>query len=400
MPRFFYKVKDGQSKTIEGIVEATNVKHALSLLHEKGFFVVNIKEQSSKSFWHTLKPATISFHDLVHITRQLSTMITAGLSLDEALLILIQQTRKSGISTILKYIEEEVRSGKTFSGSLEKYPLIFPAVYIALVQAGEASGKLDVILGRLADNLEKTRDFRNRVKSALVYPSIVVTGMVIVAIIVMTIVVPRLTSLYKEFGISLPLPTQILIFVSSFLVKMWWLMIILLITVFVLFLRMRVTRFGRFILSTVSLNLPVFGNLVRQATLVEVTKTLGLLVDGGVPILTSLEIAQNATNNILYQDAFSQAAKRIEKGFPLSEPLMENKIFPSILGQMVAVGEHTGKLGDSLFKLSGYFEAEAETVVRNLTTLIEPLIMVVLGLGVGFLVLAVLLPIYSLTSKF
>lgn len=400
MARFIYKVKDGQSKTIEGIVEATNLKHALLLLHEKGFFVVNIKEQSNKVFWQILKPATISFHDLVHITRQLSTMITAGLTLDEALLILIQQTKKSGISTILKHIEEEVRSGKTFSGSLEKYPSVFPPVYISLVQAGEASGKLDVILSRLADNLEKTREFRTKVKGALVYPSIVMSGMVIVAIIVMTIVVPRLTSLYKEFGISLPLPTQILIFASLFLVKMWWLILILFIITFVLFLRMRTTKFGRFILSTISLNLPIFGNLIRQATLVEVTKTLGLLVDGGVPILTSLEIAQNATNNILYQDAFAQAAKRIEKGFPLSEPLMENKIFPAILGQMVAVGEHTGKLGDSLFKLSGYFEAEAEAVVRNLTTLIEPLIMVVLGLGVGFLVLAVLLPIYSLTSKF
>ena len=163
---------------------------------------------------------------------------------------------------------------------------------------------------------------------------------------------------------------------------------------------MRRSKYGQFIISTVVLMIPIFGPIIRQSTLVEITKTLALLIDGGVPILTSLEIAQNTTGNVIYRDAFMEAARKVEKGFPLSDPLLENKMMPTILGQMVAVGEHTGKLGDALNKLSVYFETEADSAVRTLTTMIEPLIMIVLGLGVGFLVMAVLLPIYSLTSKF
>lgn len=399
MSRFTYIVKDQEGITQKGIVEATSVNQASALLHERGFYIINIAKASTP-YTINFRKDGISFGDLVHFTRQLSTMITAGLTLVEALGVLHQQLSKPTLIKLISQIEDEVKGGQSLVDALEKHPKVFPPIYIALVRAGEATGKLDVILSRLADSLEKSRNFKSKVRGVLIYPTIVVSGMGIVSFIVMTVVVPRLTSLYKEFGVSLPLPTQILIAVSSFLLNFWMLIIILVIGGTAFFLKWRETKVGKYLIASVSLKLPIFGSLIRQATLVEVTRTLALLVDGGVPILTSLCIAQDATSNILYKDAFAESAKKVEKGFALSDPLGRNKLFPPILSQMVAVGEQTGKLGDSLYKLSNYFETEAESAIHTLTTALEPLIMIVLGLGVGFLVMAVLLPIYSLTSKF
>ncbi len=400
MARFTYTVKDTKGHAENGIVEAVSIKHAGALLHERGYFIIEIKPAEEAHFLVKMSSGKISQSDLVHFTRQLSTMLTAGLTIVESLSILQQQIKKPSFVSMVSTLQEEMQGGSTFAAVLDKYTDIFPAQYRGLVRAGEASGKLDVILTRLADNLEKSQTFRKKISGALLYPAVIVSSMVIVTIIVMTVVVPRLTGLYKEFGISLPVPTQILIAVSEGFVKYSWLAIILISIAMAAFTRFRKTPTGQRILAQVQLSIPVVGHLIREATIVETTRTLSILIDGGVPILTALEIAKDTTGNILFKEGFANAAKKVEDGFPLSTPLMENALFPPILGQMVAVGEQTGKLGDSLYKLSGYFEAEADNAVRSLTTLIEPLIMVVLGIGVGFLVMAVLLPIYSLTSNF
>lgn len=400
MAKFNYKAKDPQGLVQKGIVEANNVKHAVNLLHEKGLFIITVKEIGTNLTSIKMPTANVAFDDVVNFTRQISTMITAGLTLVEALKILSEQIKKASLLKLIIQIKDEVQGGKPFADTLEKYPRVFPPIYLALVRAGEASGKLDVILGRLADNLEKSRDFKSKVKGTLVYPAIVVTGMVVVSIIVMTVVVPRLTGLYKEFGVDLPLPTKILIAMSNFVTRQWWMMIIITVLTVFFYIRFSRSKFGQRTLATITLNVPIFGPLIKEATLVEITRTLSLLIEGGIPILTSLDIAQDATSNALYKEAFADARKKVEKGYPLSDPFNENKLFPTILGQMVSVGEQTGKLGDSLSKLSRYFETEADNAVRSLTTMIEPLIMIILGLGVGFLVMAILLPIYSLTSSF
>lgn len=399
MASYNYKAKDNKGKAIKGVVEAVTIKQAIDLLHGKEYFIVSLKEITGPLLSFHINSG-VSFADLVHLTRQLSTMITAGLTLVEALAILRQQLSKPQIIKIVSSIEIEVKGGSSFATVLEKYPKIFPPIYLALVKAGEASGKLDIILARLADNLEKSKAFKAKVKGAMVYPAIVVIGMLSVSTIVMTIVVPRLTTLYKEFNADLPMPTQILMNTSDFFVKYWLFILITIIAAATFFLKFRQTKVGKHALANFALKTPVFGILIKQSTLVEITRTLSMLIEGGIPILTSLEIAQDATGNILYKEAFKDASRKVEKGFPLSEPMSNNPLFPPILGQMVAVGEQTGKMGDALLKLSHYFETEADNVVNSLTTMIEPLIMIVLGLGVGFLVMAVLLPIYSLTSKF
>src|SRR3989338_1086292 len=221
MAKYKYKGKNSENKNVEGTVEAGNLKEVQKLLHEKGYYIISLKEQTVNLFSSQLTPQGISFQEIVHLTRQLSTMITAGLNIDEALLIMIQQVDKTRQANLLKRIEEDVRGGKSLSSSLEKFSNVFPPIYLALVKAGEASGKLDIVLERLADNLEKSRDFRNKVKGALVYPALIISGMTVVTFIVMTVVIPRLTGLYKEFDIVLPLPTRILIGVSDFFVANW-----------------------------------------------------------------------------------------------------------------------------------------------------------------------------------
>lgn len=400
MAKFSYRIKDAAGQSQKGTVEALTLRQAINLLHERGFFIIEIKElQSAIPILHS-GGGKMSFSDLVYITRQLSTMITAGLTLVEALALLRQQLRSPAAIKLITQVEEEVRGGKSFAETLEKHPKVFPSVYLALVRAGEASGKFDTILARLADNLEKSRDFRSKIRGVMLYPSIVMGGMALVSGIVMTVVVPKLTSLYKDFGVELPLPTKILIAMSDFFVNFWLILVILIAGIGFAAWRFSHTKTGKYAIATVSLQMPIVGPLLKQSTLVEITRTLSLLVDGGVPILSALRIAQEATSNVLFKDGFIEAAKKVEKGFPLSEHLTNSPLFPPILGQMVAVGEQTGKLGESLLRISQYFEAEADTMVRSLTTIIEPLIMVVLGFGVGFLVIAILMPIYSLTSKF
>ena len=302
MASYNYKVKDSQGKAIKGVVEAVTGKQAVNLLHDRGYFIVSLKETTAPLLSFNFNSG-VSFSDLVHITRQLSTMITAGLTLVEALAILRQQLSKPQIIKVITNIEDEVKGGASFATVLEKYPKIFPPIYLALVKAGEASGKLDTILSRLADNLEKSKAFKSKVRGALIYPTIVVVGMLIVSTIVMTIVVPRLTSLYKEFNADLPLPTQILINTSNFFVNFWLIIFIIIIGVVTFLLKFRQTELGKHFLANLALKLPVFGNLIKQSTLVEITRTLSMLIEGGVPILTALEIAQDATGNILYKEA-------------------------------------------------------------------------------------------------
>lgn len=401
MQRYSYKAKDISGKYHRGLVEARNPSEAANLLKERNLFIIFLAEESP-DFLKSLSASLsrISFNDIVNFTRQLATMVTAGLTLSESLSILKMQVSKPALAKIIFQIEEDVQGGKSFAAAIERYPKIFSPIYRSLVRAGEASGKLDEVLERLADNLEKSRDFRAKTKGAFIYPSIVVIGMVIVMFIMMTFVIPKLTSLYKDFGVQLPTPTRILVGISNFFANYWYVVIGGTVLIVYSFLRWKKTKVGERMWDKLLLNLPIMGNLMKESTLVEVTRTLSILVGAGIPILEALEISEGAVSNVWYKEALKDVEAKVEKGFPLGTPFAENPIFPPIMSQMVTVGEQTGKLDDALFKLSRYFEGESEVAIKALTTLIEPLIMVVLGLGVGFLVMAVLMPIYSLTSQF
>ncbi len=398
---FKYKAKDNKGKSVVGLVEAGSDKQAVGLLRAQGLFIISLQPARSSVFSQfTFKLKRVGFGDIVSFTQQLSTMLTAGLTLTNALNILKLQATNPVLAKVIADILKEIEGGSTFAKALEKYPHYFNNVYISLVRVGEASGKINEVMARLASNLEKQQEFRAKTRGALVYPTIIVFGMIGVVVIMMTVVIPRLTELYKDFGTQLPLTTQILIAISNFFVHFWWLLLFILWIGIFVFRTWQKTPIGGRIWDRFILKLPIWGNLKKKMILTEFARTLAILIGAGVPILEALEIVAGAVESLNYQDHFKKIAKQVEKGFPLGIPVSQNPDFPPILGQMITVGEETGKLDETLFKLASFFEVEAEQGVKALTTAIEPFIMVVLGLGVGFLVMSILTPIYNLTSQF
>lgn len=400
MPFFKYKAKNQYGETITGKVEARNLKQAATELGVRQLLVIDVHPLTDDSF-AAVKSLMfgVKLNDVVNFTRQLSTMISAGLPLANALSILVQQS-KSEMSRLVAQILQDVEGGLTFTKALEKHPTVFTSIYVQLVHAGEVGGVLDDILSRLAINMEKTKEFRAKTRGAMIYPIIVLIAMVVVAAIMMIFVIPKLTDMYDDFGAELPLPTLILISISNFMVGFWWLILLLGAGGYFAFVQWKKTHAGHVAFDRFLLNLPILGELNKKITLTEFSRTLSLLLGAGISLLQALDIVTQGVNNIIYKEALQDVYKQVEKGVPISKALAKYEDFPPILHQMMSVGEETGKLDEVLGKLSTYFEQESEQAVKNLTAAIEPLIMIVLGIGVGAMVIAVILPIYNLTSAF
>lgn len=397
---FKYKALRGTS-VFEKKIEANSVSAVIDYLQKNGYFpisVTEVKEQSGSIF--NFLDNTITFNDIVDFTRQIAIMLNAGLTLIDSLEILKKQLSKAGMQKMIISIDNDIKAGNPFSSALRKYPGNFSGLYIALVKSGEASGKLGEILLRLADNLEKEREFKSRLKGALIYPVIILIGMFIVMFIMITFVVPKLLGLYKDFNVTLPVTTQILISISTFSVRFWPLIIVSVFAAVYFFKKYLQTKNGKNSFDSFMLKFPVIGRVVSISALVDSTRTLAILVGAGVSILDALAIVVDTAENMVFKKAFERVSLKIEKGQSLGVSLDQEGIFPPILVQMSQVGEQTGNLDDTLLRLSKYFETESEIAIKSMTTLIEPLILVILGFGVGFLVLSVITPIYNLTSSF
>jgi len=402
MKRYRYKAKNKKGEIIVGEVEASNAQLAAKLVRQKGLVVFSIIPIGISVFgFLTRFRNRVTFSDLTVFTRQLATMINAGLPLTEALLILRAQS-KQVFQKVVNQILADVEGGNSLSASMAKHPRIFSPSYIALVKSGELGGLLDDVLVKLADNLEKEQEFRGKVKGALIYPAIIVGGMFIVGFIMMIFVIPRLLSLYTEFGakVELPLPTKVLIFVSGILSKFWPILIMFIAAGIYGFQAYRRTPVGRKKTDELILKIPIWGPLQRQVILTDLTRTLSLMVGAGVSILEGLQITAEVVANTVISDALKDVAKQVEKGFPVAYSFAKHpEAFPFLLSQMISVGEETGKMDDVLSKVSHVFEVESDQKVKGLTSAIEPVIMIFLGIGVAFLVVAIILPIYNLTAQ-
>lgn len=388
------------NKVVTEKIEANSEEDTVLYLKNNGYFPIEITPINANTISIMDAFNRVGFNDIVNITRQLSIMLNAGLTLIDCFDILKKQTTKPAVLKLLEDIDREIKGGKSFSFALRQHPEHFSNLYIALVRAGEASGKLDEILLKLAENLEKRQEFLGKIRGALVYPLIVVIGMFAVIFIMITFVVPRLLSLYNDFNITLPISTQILIAVSNFSATFWPLIIAGLAIGVVFFLRFMRTKRGQYVKDTILLKIPLINNVVTVSALVDSTRTLSILIGAGVSILEALEIVIETSSNVYFQQAFVNVNKEVEKGTSIGKAMNNQKVFPPILVQMTNVGEQTGHLDETLFRISRYFESESENAVKTLTTLIEPSILVFLGLGVGFLVMSVISPIYTLTSSF
>jgi type IV pilus assembly protein PilC len=391
-------IKDG--KIIKNKIESISEKEVVDYLKANNLIPIQIKTLASNNNLNFDFFNRVSFSDLVNFTRQLAIMLNAGLTLVDCFEILKKQIVKQSLKKVIEEIDNELRAGKSFSSSLSKYPQIFPKLYIALVRSGEASGKLSEILLKLSDNLEKQREFQGKTKGALIYPLVILIAMGIVMFVMITFVIPKLLDLYKDFNVELPMTTQLLITTSDFFRNFWPLILIIIIGVVVVVRQYIKTSVGKLMLDQYALKLPIFGNIIKTSSLVDSTRTLSILINSGVSILDGLNIVIDTTNNMVYQNAFRSILRQVEKGISLGVAMQNEEVFPVILIQMVLVGEQTGHLDETLGRISKYFEMESELAMKTLTTLIEPFILVVLGLGVGFLVISVITPIYSLTSSF
>lgn len=401
MKRFRYKAKDKTGKLVTGEVEAANDYAAAKLVRGRGLVVISLSQIRAGPFSIMKRfRERITSKDIATFTRQLSTMINAGLPITQALVILRSQS-KGAMASLVAQVLAAVESGESLSSAVSRFPKVFSPTYIALVKSGEVGGVMDEVLIRLADNLEKEQEFRGKVVGALIYPAIIIVGMFVVGLIMMIFVIPRLTTLYGEFNAELPLPTRILIGISNLTVAIWPILLIAIGAATYGFGAYRRTKMGKLRTDAIILKLPVIGELQRQILLTELTRTLSLMVGAGVSILEGLNISSAVAGNAVISEALKDAAKQVEKGFPVAYAFAKHpEAFPYLLSQMVAVGEETGKMEEVLAKISHVFEVESDQQVKTLTSAVEPFVMVLLGLGVGFLVIAIILPIYNLTSKF
>jgi len=401
MEKFNYIASNKKGEKAKGVVEAVNQVQAMSILRSKGFFVIKLEMIEVLPGWMKWLKSfqKIKSSHVVHFTRQLATMINAGLPLTDALAILKFQSSLV-MAKMVDEVLRQVEGGGSFYQALAKYPDVFNPVYLSLIKSGEAAGVLEKMLKRLASNLEKEAEFKSKTKNALIYPMIVTTAMILVAAVMMIFVIPKLTSLYGEFGAELPVVTKALISMSDFMVKSWYVLLVVIVGTGYGFWRWKQTVSGREMVDKYVLRLPIIGKLKTRVILTEITRTLSLLVEAGISIIEALEIISGAADNVIFSKSIKTAAKEVEKGLPLAAAIGKYEHFPPLVAQMIAVGEETGKVDEVLMNVSNYFESEAEQAIKGLTTAIEPLMMIVLGIGVAFLVVAVVMPIYNLTSQF
>ena len=397
MPLFDYRAKDLEGQTIEGAVEAASEQAALDELSERNLSPVFLQERTQKSVWQvSLKFLNrINAKDLVVFSRQLAVMVAATVPLVQSLRILTKQTQNETLKIIVSEVGDEVEGGAKLSAALSRYADVFSNFYVNMVRSGETSGRLDETLNYLADEAEKNYDLMSKIKGAMTYPAFILVGMVVVGFVMMTFVVPKLTVILEETSPALPTSTKILIATSGFLERWWWLVILVLIAA-VLGGRVASRQgVGRLIWHRLQLRLPILGKILQRIYLVRFTRSLASLMLGGVPLTRGLEVVAGIVGNEVYRDLITRTIHEVEEGNSISTLFLESSDMPAMVSQMLVVGEKTGRLEEILNRLGDFYSREVENNVQGLVTLIEPLIMVILGLAVGVMVAAIILPIYQ-----
>lgn len=400
MANFSYVGRTRTGGQKKGNITADSRQAAAMLLTQQGIKVENITERTERGNSTAKLNKRVKTADLLVFTRQLSTIVSAGLPLMQGLDILAEQTDDPSFAAIINAIGQEVESGETFSDSLRKFPRAFPDLYVSMVRSGEASGDLDGVLLQLADYLEASEELKRRIKSAMTYPVVAFSMIILIAAGLIVWVVPQFAEIFSALGGTLPAPTRVLIALSWFL-RQWFgapLIIAAIIGIFFAVRAYGATETGRFHLDAIKLRLPVFGQLTRKVCISRFTRTLSTLTRSGVAILQALEIVERTAGNEVYAKAIRQAADSVRNGDTLAEPLARAEVFPAMVTRMIAVGEKTGALEGMLMKISEFYDAEVKATVDALTSLIEPILIGLMGVVVGGIVIALFMPILQLSS--
>jgi type IV pilus assembly protein PilC len=406
MPIFTYTGEDSEGKKVTNTIDAEDRFGVYAVARNQGHTVAAIETTSKLNLKRFLNIEKINYFlsrvktdELVMVTRNLGSMLTAGLTVTRALSVIERQSTNPKMKGVRKQMVEKINQGDPFHESLKDFPEVFDDLYVAMIKAGEESGNLAESLQTLAIQMERSNNLVKKVKGAMIYPSIVIIVMVVIAILMMIYVMPQITGVFKGMDKDLPATTKFLIGASDFMVNYTLVVILGLIGSVIGFIYALKTKWGKVITSWIVVRLPVIGNLAKETNAARTARTLSSLLNSGVDVIQSIKITEEVLQNVFYKEILRDAAERVEKGTALSETFIERKdLYPILVGEMILVGEETGQIAGMLGELAIFYETEVERKTKDLSTIIEPLLMVVIGGGVGFFALALIAPIYSISD--
>jgi len=391
---FSYKVKDLKGKVIEGEIEAKDQFEAINKLKLQKYTIISVNQSKRKK----IKTGKVSLKELTIFSRQLSTLVSSSVPIVQSLSILESQIENKNFARVISLLRKDIESGLSISDAMAKYPDVFSELYVSMIRAGEVGGVLDTILDRLATYLESSAALRDKVKSALMYPTIVGSIAVIVTVVLIIFIIPIFKNIFSSFGAELPLITRIVIGASDFLKKYIFHIIVFLGVFFYVIKRYIKTEKGRRQFDYILLKLPIFGIIFKKIAIAKFSRTLGTLVKSGVPILQALETVAKTSGNKVIEEIVLSSMKSVKEGGKIAEPLKKDNIFPPMVTQMISVGEESGSLDTMLFKIADFYDQEVDASVKGLTSMIEPIVMVFMGVVIGFIVIAMFIPMFQMSE--
>ncbi|MDP3297864.1 MAG: type II secretion system F family protein [Thermodesulfovibrionia bacterium] len=402
MESYTYEATTKEGNVMKGTIQAVSERFAIDQIQDMGYFPLKVsRAEKEKAFDMDALPflrSRVTEKDIMTFTYQLGVLLDAGFTLDKALSVLLDLSEKKALKSLIKEILSHIKSGKSLSESLSKFPSVFPLFYVNMVKAGETGGFLEETISRMAVYLENSQALKEDIRSALIYPLVlsIVGGAAVV--VLLTFVVPKFTMIFSDMGTALPLPTIILLAVSNGLRHYWWVILLFVLGVFFCLRYYLKNESGRRWWDGLKFKLPLFGKLYKEAAVANFARTFGTLLKSGVPILNALQIVKGTLRSERLAEIISSVRDGVKKGRGISEPLKNSDIFPPIAVHMVIVGEETGRLDEMLFKIAERFDSEVRTTVKRLLSLLEPVLILSMGVVVGFIVVAMLMAIFSINE--
>ena len=401
VPTYRYSAMDPAGRTIIGNLEAESLEVVRAKLSDLRYHILSIREariQRGLQGWFNAIQR-VKLKDLAIFSRQFATMIDAGLSVVKCLDILEKQSRNPRMKEVISQVKHDVAGGTSLTEALQKHPRIFSGLYVNMIRSAEAGGILDTVLDRLSTFLEKEQETRNKVKAAMTYPAVVFCFAVLMLIGLLFFVLPKFRVIFETMGLSLPLTTRVMLGFSEYFQRYWYLAAVAIIGSVLCVKLFARTEKGRYGVDSMKLRLPVFGDLMLKTSVARFARTFGTLISSGVPVLRAMEIVADTAGNRVISEAIGRARTSIKEGDKISTPLFANRVFPVMVTQMIAVGEETGRLDEMLAKVANFYDDEVDSTLKSLTSLIEPLMIVGLGVIVGFIAVSVISPIYQLVGS-
>ncbi len=403
MPNYFYSAKSISGQTKTGSQETASEAELAHALRSEGFILTSVRvlEQATttkKNFWSFLPSLRrVPLTEKIVFAQHLAVMIGAGLPLTRALEALGLQTRNKKFASIIKGINDDIKKGTALADSLAKYQKVFSELFINMVKVGETGGNLEEVLKLLADQMRKDYDLRSKVKSAMIYPAVILVAMIGIGAIMMVTIVPKLSAIFKELHTELPFTTRVVIGLSDFLSQQWWLAILIVIGLVLAARFVLKSKRGKNTFDWIILRSPIFGEIIKKINSARLARTLGSLIKSGVPIVQGLKIIAGTLTNSLFRQSLEYAAGEVQKGQTLNEALKKySQIYPPMVSQMLEVGEETGTLDEIMIKLAEFYEEDVATITKGLSAIIEPILMIIIGAAVGFFAVSMLQPMYSM----